>query len=82
MGGNAASVPKREPSFRETWSATIAKAKSSVSFGWTGFSGNAVSCAQQHLTLGVVGELPESHGGFGAVLWQHDDSFTGTDSSR
>jgi hypothetical protein len=59
----------------------MAKAKSSVSIGWTDLSGNAASCAQQHLTLGWAGTFSSSHGRFGAVSWQHD-AFTGAESAR
>src|SRR5580704_9606248 len=59
----------------------MAKATSTVSVGRTDFTGNAASWAQQHLTLGVPGESPESHGRFGAVWWQHD-AFTGAESAR
>jgi len=77
MGVVAVSPPNSEARSGERWSAMTKKAKLSGLFGLTDFAGKAASCAQQHLTLGLAGEFPESHGGFGAVLWQHDDFFTG-----
>ena len=52
------------------------------SVGLIDFSGNAVSRSQQHLTLGLLGEFPESHGRLWAVSWQHDAFFTGAESAR
>jgi len=53
-----------------------------VSVGWTDFSGKAASRSQQHLILGLAGDFPDSHGGVGAVSWQHDAFFTGAKSPR
>lgn len=56
-------------------------AKGGESVGWTSFGGSTASCVQQHLTRGRAGTFPESHGGLGAVRWQHVAS-TGVGSAR
>jgi hypothetical protein len=83
IGVNSALPRKIEPALSGTGSATITNAKSWASVGWTDFSGNAASRAQQHWTLGWAGDFSELHGRLGAaVLWQHDAFFTGVESAR